>query len=132
MSATAADLTGRWQGMFNYPKGAETTAFSAELIDTAGLLSGRIAEPDLFSRSMASIEAVIDGQRKGSAVRFTKFYDDPTGNYDAVLYTGTLDGTGGEITGRWDIPGAWSGTFIMVRDMPQEVGALHAVGDEIR
>jgi hypothetical protein len=64
---------------------------------------------------------VLDGRRNGDAVRFTKYYDDPDGLYDAVLYAGTVDGTGNEINGHWDIPGVWSGPFLMVREAASEV-----------
>ena len=131
MSA-AEDLSGRWQGIFNYPDDAAATSFSAKLTDAGGQLSGRIIEPNLFSPSLASIEAIIDGGREGTAVRFTKFYDDPAGNYDAVLYTGTLDVTGGEIAGRWDIPCVWSGTFIMVRDLPRALVEYEEAGTTVR
>lgn len=108
------DLSGRWRGLFSYPDGTATTAFTADLADGGGMLSGHIAEPDLFARG--TIEAVLDGRRDGHAVRFTKYYDDPDGLYDAVLYAGTLDATENEISGRWDIPGVWSGPFLMVRE----------------
>lgn len=38
------------------------------------------------------------------------------GGYDTVAYEGIVTNDGDEITGRWDIPGEWSGTFIMTRD----------------
>lgn len=110
------DLSGRWTGVFNYPTELPATAFSAELRDDGGALSGSIEEPDLFHAGQPSIGALIEGRRDGAAVRFVKFYAASDTGYDSVDYQGLVIADGDEITGRWDIPGAWSGTFLMVRE----------------
>ena len=64
----------------------------------------------------AELRALIDGRREGSAVTFAKVYEDEAFNSDFVRYEGTIAASGDEINGRWDVPGHWSGSFIMVRD----------------
>ena len=115
-----ADLSGRWHGFYNLPVDEPPTLFEAELLDTGGLLSGETTEegdtPDCFGMTL---HAVIDGRREGSRVAFTKRYDYlPRADY-AINYEGGLAPGGDEIEGRWAIPGAWSGTFVMVRQSRQ-------------
>lgn len=123
------DLSGRWSGVFNYPTELPATAFLAELHDDGGALSGSIEEPDLFRAGAPSIGALIEGRRDGAAVRFVKFYDATDSGYDSVDYQGVVSDDGDEITGRWDIPGAWSSTFLMVREpaAPVEAELVDAV-----
>lgn len=110
----AGDLSGEWRGIFNYPAGAPPTEFTATLQDAGGTLTGSTVESSLRGGTIA---AHLDGRRFGPAVTFMKLYDeDGGGTYDAVAYQGAVDGEGLEITGRWSIPGNWSGTFIMVRE----------------
>ena len=112
---SADDLSGDWRGIFNYPGAAgPPTEFTASLRDAGGLLTGETVEPTPYAFALA---ARIDGRRSGSAVTFNKLYDEvDAGGYDQVAYRGEVDADGLEITGRWTIPGVWSGTFIMVRD----------------
>lgn len=110
---SADDLSGRWQGIFNYPRDQPATGFVAILSDAGGALSGETVEPGLTGGEVA---ARIDGRRHHGTVSFAKLYDDNDGNYDTVTYQGTVATDGQEITGRWTIPGIWSGTFIMVRE----------------
>ena len=117
----ADDLTGDWRGIFNYPSVGAPTEFAATLHDAGGVLSGHTVEPSLRG---ATITARIDGRRVGRAVTFMKLYDDERdGDYDTVAYQGAVDADGLEITGRWTIPGGWSGTFIMVREKGVEAEA---------
>ena len=109
------DLSGAWRGIFNYPRELPATAFAALLRDADGAISGEIDELDIFSPDRRPIGALVDGCRKGDAVRFVKYYDAPEG-YDVVHYAGEVAPSGDEITGRWTIPGVWSGTFIMTRE----------------
>ncbi len=111
---SADDLSGQWTGIFNYPRGLPSTGFTATLRDEAGLLSGETVEPRYDGA--ATLHAIIDGRRDGETVRFAKSYDGADGEYDIVRYDGTVDDAGLEIAGRWDIPGIWSGTFIMIRE----------------
>jgi len=111
---SATDLSGDWSGIFNYPADRPATAFAARLVDSAGAISGTVEEPNTTMPGLPAIGAVLDGTRDGSSVRFVKYYD-PGSGYDVVHYDGRIDETGDEISGRWDIPGEWSGTFIMTR-----------------
>lgn len=111
---TAKDLSGEWRGIFNYPRGAPPTEFLAALRDGGGTLTGHTVEPSLYGDG--NISARIDGRRSGAAVNFVKMYEENERAYDSVAYEGTVDADGCEITGRWSIPGVWSGTFIMVRE----------------
>lgn len=110
---TADDLSGQWTGIFNYPAGQPPTGFAATLHDAGGALTGTTVEPSLEGGDIA---ARIDGHREGMAVGFVKLYEQDSEIYDDVTYAGTVSADGLEITGRWSIPGNWSGTFIMVRD----------------
>ena len=60
-----------------------------------------------------------------------KLYDENRGDYDAVAYEGAVDAEGLEITGRWSIPGDWSGTFIMVRESGVEEEASAEAEQEL-
>ena len=115
------DLTGHWHGFYNRPVEEPPTAFEAEILDIGGLLSGEISEegdtPDCFGMTLHS---VLDGHRALDLVTFTKRYDYlPRADY-AILYEGQLAPGGDEIEGHWTIPGAWSGTFLMVRARREE------------
>ncbi|MDJ0276323.1 hypothetical protein QLH51_05865 [Sphingomonas sp. 2R-10] len=110
------DLSGKWSGIFNYPHTNPPTAFEADIADLGGSIVGTIHEPDLYSVPPgALIAAAIDGHRDGAKVTFSKFYDDSEGYGDMVVYAGMLSDDGCEISGRWDIPGMWSGSFLMIR-----------------
>lgn len=109
---SARDLTGRWDGIFNYPHTLPPTGFVATLVELRGALTGEVEEPD---DGGAALAAVVEGERIGSRVRFTKRYDALARAHYAVAYEGTLTPDGDEIVGEWTIPGIWSGSFIMVR-----------------
>lgn len=129
------DLSGDWAGIFSYPDTLPATAFAARLADAAGVISGVIEEPDIFAAATPAIGAMVDGRREGASVRFVKFYDDaaagPDSGYDIVHYEGVIADGGDEITGRWDIPGAWSGTFIMTRLPGADAPAAEIVAEEV-
>jgi hypothetical protein len=115
-SAPDFDLSGRWTGMYNYPSAYPPNGFEAVLSDLAGAIAGTIFEQDDGPEGGGGIlESVIEGRRQGSAVTFTKMYVDVDRMPDAVFYAGTLDPDGNEISGRWEIPGDWAGTFLMIR-----------------
>ncbi len=126
------DVTGQWEGIFNYPRGMAPNGFAAELVETAGAITGETHErSDAGADGGDTLTAAVEGERIGSAVRFTKRYHAPTGVH-AVRYDGTLSPEGDEITGEWTIPGVWSGSFIMVRQPGQEVPVEESVGAEVR
>ena len=108
------DLTGQWSGIFNYPSLFPPNSFEAAIRDSGGLISGVITQPrEVFEGPGPSRQAVIEGSREGSQLRFIKIYDDldrPTPYYQGIVQPG-----GDEIEGEWTIPGDWSGTFLMIR-----------------
>ena len=118
----ADDLSGGWDGIYNYPHTRRPTAFTATLRDVAGAIVGETSEPETLPGGRGSVlHALLEGSREGASVRVTKTYDEPGyARRNPVLYTGTVNGEGTEINGRWEIPGNWSGTFIMVRQAREE------------
>ena len=120
----SCDLTGKWSGIFNYPHTNPPTAFEADIADLGGSIVGTIHEPDLYSQPPgALIAAAIDGHCEGMRISFSKFYDDSVGYADMVVYSGVLSEEGCEISGRWDIPGVWSGSFLMIRPASEPASA---------
>ena len=110
------DLSGRWTGFFNYPIVRPPVNFEATLRDIHGAITGVTSElSDVPNSLYVTLEATIDGRREGRTVRFVKMYDRFDGDYDAVHYEGVIQSDGEEIEGRWEIPGNWGGTFLMVR-----------------
>jgi hypothetical protein len=132
----ADDLSGGWDGIYNYPHTRRPTAFTATLRDAAGMIVGETSEPATMPGERVSVlHALLEGSRDGASVHFTKTYDEPGhARRNPVLYIGTVNGEGTEITGRWEIPGNWSGRFIMVRQASEgelvEVKIAEAVGDQ--
>ena len=119
---TTRDVTGRWEGIFNYPRGMAPNGFAATLVEQAGAITGETHErSDAGADHGDTLVAVIEGERIGSAVKFTKRYDTLDRAHYAVRYDGILSPEGDEITGEWTIPGMWSGSFIMVRQPGREV-----------
>jgi hypothetical protein len=131
--SAADDLSGGWDGIYNYPRGHRPNAFAATMRDSHGLLAGEISEPSQEPHDRGAIlHALLEGSREGSTVRFVKTYDDPSRAHYAIFYGGTVNGEGTEITGRWDIPGVWSGTFIMVRQVGDEERAEAEIAETVR
>jgi hypothetical protein len=129
----ASDLSGDWQGIYNYPDGSPPVGFEAAIRETGGALVGTIREVDDFiDPDGLALEATIDGSREGRRVRFTKFYDAGHEGFDLVLYEGDVSDDGREIDGQWHIPGAWSGSFIMVRSRGETIVVAQQVSETIR
>lgn len=133
------DLSGRWTGIFNYPALMPPNGFEAMLSDVGGAIGGTISEQDDDPYGMGeTLHSIIEGHRQGSAVTFTKMYDDLDRMPDAVFYSGTIESDGNEISGRWEIPGAWAGTFLMIRSggvaeaAEEEASEELPVGEEMR
>jgi len=124
------DLTGRWKGIFNYPRLYPPTEFDAELRDVGGAISGITTEPH-FDGGGAVIHATLEGSRDGARVRFRKIYDDLDDEYRTVAYDGHVDPSGDEISGQWTVPGVWSGTFLMVRAAGKEEAEARRVSEEV-
>ena len=133
MSETVA---GSWTGIYFYPEDHPDnpddlwppTAFVAELIDRAGVITGWVREPDtLFGGPDRSAE--IEGVRTGDAVAFTKT---PADGEDQIEYAGTLIDEGRRIEGQWHIVGDWSGRFRMDRAGPIRPAEAVAAGRTIK
>lgn len=124
------DLSGRWNGIYNYPSLYPPNQFEATIRDTGGAIAGEISQPGEFFEPEGTVQhAVIEGRRDGNIVTFVKFYDDlsrPTPHY-----RGTIQPGGDEIHGEWTIPGDWSGTFLMVRSAGQSEEAERRVSEEV-
>jgi hypothetical protein len=110
------NLTGVWHGLYTYPHGLEPGAFVATVMDIASGLTGTIHETSHGDgRPPQPLNASIAGFREGGTVVFVKRYDGSGGWSHAVNYHGALSADRSEIEGVWDIPGVWSGRFLMVR-----------------
>ena len=130
---SSRDLSGRWDGIYNYPRELPPTGFVAVLADHAGTLTGEIEEISRDVRTQGiALAAMIEGERIGSSVRFTKRYDDLRRAHYAIRYDGTLTAEGDEITGEWTIPGVWSGSFIMVRTAGRAAAVEETAREEVR
>ena len=90
--------------------------FTASLNENGSWLSGATEEVPTSGKAKGlTLVATLQGRRARHSVSFLKTYDDLRYGYDAVQYAGTVNQDGSEIEGRWTIPGAWSGQFLMIR-----------------
>lgn len=120
--AGQVDLTGRWTGVYFYPHDPDwnandnmpATPFSAELTDTAGTIIGMTLEPDLLFADGVDIRGMLEGRHDSARVTFTKTPDGRDRDHE-ILYDGEISADGHSISGRWTIPGDWSGEFRMQR-----------------
>ena len=109
------NLTGVWDGTYIQPQVGMVT-FLATLVDSGGALGGSVTEPCMTSGCPVSTHnASIAGQRSGSAVSFVKTYEPPGYGYEKVSYEGAVNADATEISGRWRVGAALSGSFLMVR-----------------
>jgi hypothetical protein len=133
MSARAnLDLSGRWTGIFNYPAIHRPNGFEAVLTDVGGAISGTVSEQDDDPHGIGeTLHSIIEGHREDSTVTFTKMYDDPDRMPEPIFYSGAIQPDGNEISGRWEIPGHWSGTFLMVRNPGAAEAVEEQVGEEV-
>ena len=116
MTADDLNLSGKWKGIFNYPRAYPPTHFDAEVREHNGSFDGETFERGTALRDTGKVlNAFVSGVRNVRSVSFLKSYDGFSKGRSFVQYDGQLSSDGNEITGTWDIPGNWSGTFIMVR-----------------
>jgi hypothetical protein len=121
------DLTGRWTGVYFYPHDPDcnandnmpATPFTAELTDMAGVVIGKTIEPDLLYPDGAEVRAVVEGRHDGARLTFTKTPDGRDRDH-VILYEGDISPDRNAISGRWTIPGDWSGDFRMQRRTVEE------------
>lgn len=128
----ASDLSGEWHGIYTYPDGLGQVDFDAAISDTGGALTGTIREVDAIYHRGAVLEATLEGSRRGTRIHFTKYYESGEEGFDTVFYAGELVDDGQEVHGRWDIPGAWAGSFVMVRPSARAAEAVRAVEVTVR
>ena len=123
MSGSQQDLTGVWDGRYSYPRLLEPVFFTAVMLQSGSGLSGMIHEQPPDGPGAGAVRnATFEGELDGSAVRFVKVYEPDGGRKKRpVVYEGMLNADATEIEGRWRIPGAWSGTFLMIRSRGEAV-----------
>ncbi len=115
MQQSSQDLTGVWNGLYTYPDG-RSVSFIATLIAHGSTFTGSTHELCIMGLAPGgTLYASLVGSRDGAAVAFRKTYEGGVPGYGAVDYAGTLSADATEIAGRWSIPGAWSGKFLMIR-----------------
>lgn len=122
-------LTGVWNGRYSYPAMLPPVSFVATLIETKRYLTGSTHEAGSAIRvSGAMAFATLDGARDGNHIAFTKTYESlPADNNHVVHYAGSLNADGTEISGKWNIPGHWSGNFVMIRAKRQVIASKRTV-----
>ncbi|KQS03192.1 hypothetical protein ASG11_02045 [Sphingomonas sp. Leaf357] len=131
--AASDNLTGSWSGIFNYPDGSPSTAFDATLQDAGGIIVGETIEPgDDLPNVSTTFHAWLEGRHDGDNVHFVKCYDDASRADYTVAYSGSVKGDGTEIAGIWDIPGIWSGTFIMFRQVGHAASIESEIAETVR
>jgi hypothetical protein len=109
-------LTGAWRGAYSYAGRDLAVPFNADLVETAGRLSGTISEPNTYADpAFPELFATVEGVRSGAEVSFVKTMDGTAGVRHAIAYAGLVSGDETRIDGRWRLFGA-SGSFWMARD----------------
>jgi hypothetical protein len=109
------DISGVWYGRyFASSAGADENSFIAHLEEVGGEVSGTITEPDGSGQDEVR-RAFVNGDRSGTALRFTKQYDPAGSLAHSVAYAGTISDDGTEVTGEWRFSG-YHGSFVMNRE----------------
>lgn len=133
MATDKLNLTGAWSGIFSYPRTLPPNQFEAELRDHLGALTGETFELGNNRRNKGQpLHAMIEGHRHGRDVSFIKHYDAFNRSATPVYYVGQVSGDGHEISGTWDIPGHWSGSFLMIRARPTAEQAERRIAEKVR
>lgn len=127
MAAEPLDLSGVWHGQFSYPREQQPASFVATLIERDGLFDGDTEEVGAVGDAKGqTLTATLQGRRTGLQLTFLKLYDGAFEAYDTVQYEGEVSDDGSEILGRWSIPGAIAGDFMMIRASSNPMAALRA------
>ena len=93
------DVTGSWEGIFNYPRTMPASGFRCELREHGGVVTGETQERgDAGAERGQTLLALLDGRRDGHALRFVKRYDDPArARYAVTTPLRAFHGTAGHI-----------------------------------
>ena len=114
--ASPLNLTGTWHGLYSYPAEKEPVSFVATLSESDSWFTGTTEETGSAGDAVGRrLTASLQGRRMQRSVTMLKMYHGAYALYDSVHYAGDLNEDGTEIAGRWEVPGNWSGTFLMVR-----------------
>ena len=133
MAKEKLNLSGAWKGIFNYPRSLPANQFDAELRDHQGGLTGETFERgNSLHDEGRPLHAMIEGHRHGFDVSFVKRYDEFKRSATPVHYSGKVSADGNEISGTWDIPNHWSGTFLMIRAKPNAARAEQKIAEVVR
>jgi hypothetical protein len=117
-------LTGVWDGEYSYARLLSPARFTAVLLELGSSFSGTVHEQPPDGPNAGKVRhAMVDGERTGGVVSFTKVYEPSTPPRRPVRYEGTLSPDGCEISGVWTITGSWSGKFLMTRPRRQHSSA---------
>jgi hypothetical protein len=126
------NLTGVWHGLYTYPRVLQRVLFDATLIESSAWLTGSTHEIATSARAKGQmLYAMLEGQRIGQRVTFTKTYDGTVPGYNVVEYEGTLSADASEIEGRWSIRNNWSGKFLMIRSTGKTQAVEHKAFERI-
>ena len=127
-----SSLTGVWQGLYSYPGVGEPTPFTATLIQFGDGFGGSTHEAAVIGRRRrGTLCAVVDGQRNGQRVQFTKTYDGSAGWDHCVEYDGAMSADGVEIEGTWKVRGGLSGRFLMTRPAGKGLAVERRVAETV-
>lgn len=112
--AGAGELTGLWEGYYEYGNGQEGVPFAMELIHGSVSISGELVELQTFGQEVddGMLAAALSGSASGALLSFTKTYDGSGGVSHSVEYRGTVIKTDKGIliaTGIWETAGARGG-----------------------
>lgn len=111
-----SDLSGRWSGSYAYAGSLDPVAFTADLRDDAGLVSGLIEEDGQGIGLSGHIQSTLAGDHDGQQLRFIKIYDSYDMLIEPIAYEGRILDDGHEISGTWTIAiDPLSGPFVMTR-----------------
>jgi hypothetical protein len=130
-SNRSLNLSGFWRGQFSYPRRLAPVAFQATLEESDSWLVGATEEIATFGdRRGATITATIQGRRTGTSATWLKLYDDPP-HFHALHYVGVVSSGGDEISGHWQVPGSWSGPFLMIRERGARIGRVREAKEAV-
>jgi hypothetical protein len=130
-SNRALDLSGVWLGQYSFPRKLPPVAFQATIEENDSWLVGTTEEIASFGdRRGVIITATIQGRRTGTSVTWLKLYDQPP-HLHSINYAGVVSDSGDEISGRWQVPESWSGTFLMIRQGDAAVGRVREATETV-